>query len=146
MTLSEFFSATTIAVDALMANTKAKPYRNIRFHLGASITLLCHLVRALNDIVGVVVLLLKTIGLLNPFTWIDLPGWGKHFVDIVDDAIAFSISLVTITLHTPVVLTRTLSTMIWGYTQDSEYDSDDAAREEIDDAKAARTMFYKASA
>ncbi len=67
--------------------------------------------------------------ILNPFTWLDLPA---HLLNIVDDAVAVAICLVSVVVHPAIFALRTLSSMIFGYEEGSDFDyGQDAAEEDL---------------
>ena len=135
--MSTLFPATKVAAYAVYAEFKFKPYYNIGFHLDALTSFLFHILRALYDVTAFAVRLIITpFYLLNPLAWISLPD---HMMNLCDDLIGFGLSLVSITIHPVLVIIRTLSSIIRGYEEDSEYDWGREAEEE--DLQLAMTLF-----
>lgn len=56
---------------------------------------------------------------LNPLAWIWLP---VHAMELADDITGALISAVTVVIHPAVFVIRTLSSMIFGYEEDSDCD------------------------
>ncbi|KTD40485.1 hypothetical protein [Legionella parisiensis] len=57
--------------------------------------------------------------LLNPFSW---PGLPTHALNLVDDLVGSALSIVSIALHPILFIIRTLSSMIRGYDEGTDYD------------------------
>jgi hypothetical protein len=135
--LGTFFSATRTAASALYADFKFKPYYNFGFHLDAFTSFLCHILRALYDLSALLLRILITpLCILNPLSW---PGLPDHVINLVDDGIGFAISLVSIAIHPVIFVLRTLSSMIRGYEEGTDYDWGKEAEEE--DLSMAMTIF-----
>lgn len=73
--------------------------------------------------------------LLNPFSWPSIPG---HTLNLIDDLVGFALSAVSITLHPVIFVLRTLSSMIRGYDEGTDYDWGGDNEEE--DLAAAMTI------
>ncbi|CAM2924632.1 Uncharacterised protein [Legionella steigerwaltii] len=118
--LSTFFSATRIAASAIYAEFKLYPYYNFGFHLDAITSFFCHILRALYDLSAFLLRVLITpFYLLNPFSWPSLPG---HALELVDDLVGCALSTVSIVIHPVIFILRTLSSMIRGYDEGTDYD------------------------
>lgn len=131
------FSSTHTAAYALYAEFKIKSYYNLGFHLDAFTSLFCHTLRALYNLTALALRVLITpFYILNPFAWISLPG---HALNLVDDVLGFAISLVSIALHPLIIVCRTLTSIIRGYEEHSDYDCGVDAEEE--DLTLALTIF-----
>jgi hypothetical protein len=126
--LSTFFSATRTAASALYADFKFKPYYNFGFHLDAFTSFFCHILRALYDLAAILLRVLITpFCILNPLSW---PGLPNHALNLVDDCVGFAISVVSIAIHPITFVLRTLSSMIRGYEEGTDYDQGREAEEE----------------
>lgn len=135
--LSTFFSATQTAASALYAELKFKAYYNVGFHLEAITTFICHLLRALYNLNALLLRVLITpFCILNPFSWPSFPG---HAVNLVDDFVGLAISLTTIALHPVIFTLRTLSSMIFGYEEGTDYDL--GVEEEEEDLNKAMAIW-----
>ncbi|MCW8408118.1 hypothetical protein OQJ13_03935 [Legionella sp. PATHC035] len=134
--LSTFFNATRIAAYAIYAELKLYPYYNFGFHLDAITSFFCHILRALYDLSAFLLRVLITpFYLLNPFSWPSIPG---HTLNLIDDLVGFALSAVSITLHPVIFVLRTLSSMIRGYDEGTDYDWGGDNEEE--DLAAAMTI------
>jgi hypothetical protein len=135
--LSTFFSSTHTATDALYAEFKIKSYYNFGFHLDAFTSLFCHILRALYNLTAFTLRVLITpFYILNPFVWPSLPS---HCLNLVDDLWGFAISLASIALHPLIIVCRTMTSIIRGYEEHSDYDWGVDAEEE--DLTRAMTIF-----
>ncbi len=134
--MSAFFSSTTIAANALYGDFKFKPYYNGLFHLKAIGSFICHAIRAIYNLAALMWhAVLTPFCLLNPLFWPSLPG---HAMNIMDNVLGFAINLVTIAVSPLIFALRTLTSLIWGYDEETEYD--DGAEEEERDLSLAMTI------
>ncbi|MCW8397997.1 hypothetical protein OQJ26_04225 [Legionella sp. PATHC038] len=134
--LSTFFNATRIAAYAIYAELKLYPYYNFGFHLDAITSFFCHILRALYDLSAFLLRVLITpFYLLNPFSWPSVPG---HALNLIDDVVGFALSAVSIAIHPIIFVLRTLSSMIRGYDQGTDYDWGGDSEEE--DLEMAMTI------
>jgi len=118
--LTTFFSATSTAASAIYAEFKFYPYYNFGFHLDAITSFFCHILRALYDLTAFLLRVLITpFCLLNPLSWPSLPG---HTINLIDDLVGFALSAVSVVIHPFIVVIRTLSSMIRGYDEGTDYD------------------------
>ena len=116
-----FFNSTRTASDALYGDFKFKPYYNLGFHLDGIISMFCHILRTSYDLILFALhLVLSVFYILNPFAWIYLPG---HAINAVDNALAFGISIITSAISPIIFVLRTLTSMIFGYEEGSDYDN-----------------------
>ncbi|KTC90551.1 hypothetical protein OQJ18_01115 [Fluoribacter dumoffii] len=129
--LSTFFSATSIAASAIYAEFKLYPYYNAGFHLHALTSFCCHIGRALYDLSAFLLRVLITpFCLLNPFSWPSLPG---HTLNLIDDLVGFALSVVSIAIHPVIFAVRTLTSMLIGYHEGTDYDwGDDTEDKDLD--------------
>ena len=128
--MSEFFNSTHIAASAFGAEFKFKSYYNVGFHLDAFTSLFCHILRALYNLASFAFRALITpFYILNPFAWSSLP---KHSLDLVDNISGLAVSLISIAVHPLIIVFRTLSSIVRGYEEDSDYDwGIDAEKEDL---------------
>ncbi|HHF7367472.1 TPA: hypothetical protein ACPSKY_002606 [Legionella bozemanae] len=133
--LSTFFNATSTAASAIYAEFKFYPYYNFGFHLDALTSFFCHILRALYDLTAFLLRVVATpFFLLNPFCWPSLPG---HALNLVDDIVGTALSLVSIAIHPILFIIRTLSSMIRGYDEGTDYDwGSDQEEEDLNMAMA----------
>lgn len=125
--MSAFFECTETAVYALYGDFKFTPYYNGLFHLDAISSLACHGLRAIYNLACFTWrMLLTPFYLLNPLAWPSLP---VHGVNIIDNVLGFTVSLVTIALSPVIFVLRTMASMIFGYVEGTENDEGDEAEE-----------------
>ena len=74
--------------------------------------------------------------LLNPLAWLGLPD---HALNLIDELVGFVISLAPIIIHPLIFLVRTLTSVMFGYEQQSENDC--GIEEEQNDLSLAMTLF-----
>ena len=135
--MSLFFKSTAIAANALYGDFKFKPYYNMGFHLDALTSFICHIVRALYNLASIALRVLITpLCLLNPLAWLSLPD---HALNLIDDLVGFVISLAPIIIHPLIFLVRTLTSVMFGYEQQSE--NDGGIEDEQNDLSLAMTLF-----
>ncbi|KTD74146.1 hypothetical protein [Legionella tucsonensis] len=135
--LSTFFNATYTAAAAIYAEFKFYPYYNFGFHLDALTSFFCHIFRALYDFTAFLLRVVTTpFFLLNPFFWPSLPS---HALNLVDDLVGTALSVVSIAIHPILFIIRTLSSMIRGYDEGTDYDW--GADQEEEDLKMAMTIW-----
>ena len=59
-------------------------------------------------------------------------------MNLVDNVVASIISLVTVAIHPVIFVLRTLSSIVFGYEQNNDWDFGDASEDEADWSLAAR--------
>ena len=117
------------AGQALQAEFTANPYYNVWFQIDTALTLCCHVLRALINLVKTLMDLITAFALLT----IPVLGWAcipLYVPRLVDEVAGLTLSLVTIAILPEIFLCRTLSTMIWGYEQNSDFDNGIEAHDE----------------
>ena len=135
--MTTLFRSTKVAAFALYAEFKFKPYYNLGFHLDALTSFFFHILRALYDLTTFALRLLITpFYLLNPLAWLSLPS---HMINLTDNFIGLSISVVSIAAHPIILILRTLSSMIRGYEENTDYDWGKEPEEE--DLQLAMTIY-----
>ena len=118
--MTSFFQATQIATLALWGDFKFKPYYHLGFHCDALYSFICHILRALSNLMALAYRVFITpFYIINPLLW---PGLINHSLNLLDDLTALIVSVATITIHPVIVGIRTLTSMIRGYEQDTDYD------------------------
>jgi hypothetical protein len=136
--LTTFFHSTKTAVAAWYGDFTFKGYYNFAFHLDAITSWVCHIARTLYDLACFATrVLLTPFYLAIPFLWYSAPN---HFMNLLDDALACVIAATTVVVHLPVSFMRTLTSLISGYEQNTEYDN---YEEDVDNYNAATTIFPK---
>lgn len=137
--LSTFFNATYTAAAAIYAEFKFYPYYNFGFHLDAITSFFCHIFRALYDLAAFLLRVVATpFFLLNPFCWPSLPS---HALNLVDDIVGAALSVVSIAIHPILFIIRTLSSMIRGYDEGTDYDWGLKEYDEEEDLKMAMAIW-----
>ncbi len=137
MLVSAFCSSTQTAVNALYADFKFKSYYNSLFQLDAVSSFVCHLLRAIYNLVCITLRLLATpYYLLSPLAWASIP---EHMTKLLDNTLALGISLVTFAIHPLIFTVRTITSLIRGYEENTRYDQ--GVELEKEDLSTAITIF-----
>lgn len=111
--MSELFSYTKVAKNALYSEFKFKPYYHVGFHLDALSTYVCHILRTIYDLAATILqLAVMLLSVPNPFAWLGLP---LQALELLDDISATLISAFTVAIHPVIVLLRTFSSVFSGY-------------------------------
>jgi hypothetical protein len=135
--LTTFFKYTTVAANAFYGDFTFKGYYNFGFHLDALTSFVCHALRAVYNLVNFALRVVVTpFYIANPFVWLDVP---EHFMSLVDHATASVISLLTVAIHPIVAVMRTLTSLLRGYEEDTDYDG--GLQEEEERLALATTIF-----
>lgn len=114
------FPTTTIATKALLATIDYQSYYNVWFHMDAVTMLLSHIVRAIIDAFFLLSsLVLLPLSLLTPLTWLWVP---QLTLQLIDSACAFPVAIAAIAAQPVVTLIRTLTSIMCGYREGTEYD------------------------